>query len=125
MKTHTFDKLVIVWAKNCPVLFIKELLMNYQKLDATLATALNDVQNVEEPSLAVFIHTEPILSPAATAVLESLGVNGVSSGKDIFTATLSPNAISQLSEQTWVKYLKRSQQLHLVNRRITTGKLGV
>lgn len=99
--------------------------MNYQKLDAALATALNDVKNVEEPSLAVFIHTEPILSPAATAILGSLGVNGVSSGKDIFTATLSPNAISQLSEQTWVKYLKRSQQLGLVNRRITTGKLGI
>lgn len=99
--------------------------MNYQKLDAALATALNDVQNPEEPSLAVFIHTEPSLGSAATAVLDSLGVSGVSSGKDIFTATLSPNAISQLSEQPWVKYLKRSQQLGLVNRRINTPKLSV
>ncbi|MBN3924581.1 hypothetical protein [Nostoc sp. NMS4] len=99
--------------------------MNYQKLDAALATALNGVQNVEEPSLAVFIHTEPILTSAATAVLESLGVSGVSSGKDIFTATLSANAISQLSEQPWVMSLKRSQQLRLVNKRIGTGKLGV
>lgn len=106
-------------------LFTKELLMNYQKLDASLATALNDIQDSEETSLAVFIHTEPILNSAATAVLESFGVSGVSSGKDIFTATLSPNAISQLSEQPWVKYLKRSQQLGLVNRRINTGKLGV
>ncbi|MEA5627070.1 hypothetical protein [Nostoc sp. UHCC 0251] len=99
--------------------------MNYQKLDAALATALNDVQNPEEPSLAVFIYTEPILGSAATAVLESLGVSGVSSGKDIFTATFSPNAISQLSEQPWVKYLKRSQQLGLVNRKINTPKLSV
>ncbi|MEH1945990.1 MAG: hypothetical protein V7K77_03210 [Nostoc sp.] len=99
--------------------------MNYQKLDAALATALNDVPNLEEPSLAVFIHTEPILDSAATAVLESFGVSGVSSGKDIFTATLSPNAISQLSEEPWVKYLKRSQQLRLVNKRINIGKLGV
>ncbi|MEH2024772.1 hypothetical protein [Nostoc sp.] len=99
--------------------------MNYQKLDAALATALNDLQDLEESSLAVFIHTEPILDSAATAVLESLGVSGVSSGKDIFTATLSANAISQLSEQSWVKYLKRSQQLGLVNRRINTGKLGI
>ena len=99
--------------------------MNYQKLDAALATAVNDVQNLEKPSLTVFIHTEPILNSAATTVLESLGVSGVSNGKDIFTATLSANAISQLSEQPWVKYLKRSQQLGLVNRRITTGKLGV
>ncbi|MGV0108127.1 DUF5615 domain-containing protein [Nostoc sp. DSM 114160] len=99
--------------------------MNYQKLDAALATALNDTQNLEQPSLVVFIHTEPILDSAAIAILESLGVSGVSSGKDIFTATLSPNAISQLSEQPWVMSLKRSQQLSLVNRRINIGKLGV
>ena len=98
--------------------------MNYQKLDAALATALNEVQS-EEQSLGIFIHTEPLLDSAAIAVLKSLGVSGVTSGKDIFTATLSPNAISQLSEQSWVKYLKRSQQLHLVNRRINTPKLGV
>jgi len=99
--------------------------MNYQKLDAALATALNDVQDSEKPSLGVFIHTEPILDSNATAVLKSLGVNDVTSDKDIFTATLSPNAISQLSEQPWVKYLKRSQQLSLVNRRMNTAKLGV
>ncbi|MEJ6484181.1 hypothetical protein N0Y54_23180 [Nostoc punctiforme UO1] len=99
--------------------------MDFQKLDAALATALNDVQNPEEPSLEVFIHTEPILDSAATAVLENLGISGVTSGRDIFTATLSLNAISQLSEEPWVKYLKRSQQLRLVNRRINTGKLGV
>ncbi|MFS0517121.1 hypothetical protein ACEYW6_20725 [Nostoc sp. UIC 10607] len=99
--------------------------MNYQKLDAALATALNDIQDSKETSLEVFIHTEPILDSAATAVLKSLGVNDVNSGKDIFTATLSPNAISQLSEQPWVKYLKRSQQLRLVNKRIGMGILGV
>jgi hypothetical protein len=90
--------------------------MNYQKLDAALATALNDVQDSQETSLAVFIHTEPILDSAAIAILESLGVSRVTSGKDIFTATLSPNAILQLSEQPWVKYLKRSQLLRLVKR---------
>jgi hypothetical protein len=99
--------------------------MNFQKLDAALATALNDVQNPEEANLDVFIHTEPILDSAATAVLENLGIINVTSGKDIFTAALSLNAISHLSEEPWVKYLKRSQQLHLVNRRINTGKLGV
>ncbi|MBD0389652.1 MAG: hypothetical protein ICV54_24910 [Nostoc sp. C3-bin3] len=99
--------------------------MNYQKLDAALATALNDVQNLENSNLGVFIHTEPILDSAATAVLERLGVSGVTSGQDIFTATLSPNAISQLSEQPWVKYLKRSQQLGLVNKRVGTRRLGV
>ncbi|MEH2198396.1 hypothetical protein [Nostoc sp.] len=99
--------------------------MNYQKLDAALATALSDVQNSEESSLGVFIHTEPILNSAAIAVLESLGVSGVTSGKDIFTATLSLNAISQLSEQPWVKYLKRSQQLGLLNQRKSLGSFSV
>ncbi|MHC5859463.1 hypothetical protein [Nostoc sp.] len=99
--------------------------MNYQKLDAALATALNDVQDLEETNLAVFIHTEPVLDSVATALLESLGVNDVSSGKDIFTATLSANAISQLSEEPWVKFLKRSHQLRLVNKKINIGKLGI
>ncbi|MDZ8185076.1 MAG: hypothetical protein RMX96_09510 [Nostoc sp. ChiSLP02] len=99
--------------------------MNYQKLDAALATALNDVQNPQQASLTVFIHTEPTLDSAAIAILESLGVSGVTSGQDIFTATLSPNAISQLSEQSWVKHLKRSQQLHLVNARRTLGSFRV
>lgn len=99
--------------------------MNYHKLDGALATALNDVQDSEEPSLGVFIHTEPILDSAATAVLESLGVSGVTSGKDIFTATLSANAISQLSEESWVKHLKRSQQLRLVNQRKSLGSFSV
>ncbi|MBD2411979.1 hypothetical protein FACHB389_33300 [Nostoc calcicola FACHB-389] len=99
--------------------------MNYQKLDAALATALNDVKNPQQPSLTVFIHTEPILDSAAIAVLESLGVNGITSGQDIFTATLSPNAISQLSEQSWVKSLKQSQQLRLVNQKRTLGGLRV
>ncbi|AFY33391.1 hypothetical protein [Calothrix sp. PCC 7507] len=99
--------------------------MNYQKLDAALAIALNDVPNPEESSLDVFIHTEPVLDADAAAVLENLGVSTATTGKDIFTAALSPNAISQLSEQPWVQYLKLSQQLSLVNRRLNPGKLGI
>lgn len=99
--------------------------MNYQKLDAALATALNEVQNPETPSLTVFIHTEPVLDSTATAVLENLGVSGVTTGQDVFTATLSVNAIAQLSEQSWVQYLKLSQKLHLVNTRLNFRKLSV
>lgn len=88
--------------------------MNYQKLGAALATALNDVQDPATPSLTVFIHTESI-SDAAIAVLQSFGVNDVTKDKDTFTATLSANAISQLSEQPWVKSLQLSQQLRLLN----------
>jgi hypothetical protein len=99
--------------------------MNYQKLDAALATALNDVQDTQEANLGVFIHTQPILDSEAIAILENLGVSDVTSGKDIFTATLSLNAISQLSEESWVKYLKRSQQLRLLNARKSLGSFIV
>jgi hypothetical protein len=98
--------------------------MNYQKLDAALAMALNDVQNPQEPSLIVFIHTKSVLDSAATAVLESFGISGITSNKDIFTATLSPNAISQLSEQTWVKYIQLSQKLNLVNKTKTISSFS-
>lgn len=92
--------------------------MNYQKLDTALAVALNDVDNAQEPSLNVFIHTKPDAhSTDAPAMLENLGVPDVTPGKDIFTATLSPNAISQLSEQPWVQYIKLSQKMRLLNRR--------
>ncbi|MDZ8051244.1 MAG: hypothetical protein RMX68_018370 [Aulosira sp. ZfuVER01] len=99
--------------------------MNYQKLDAALATALNEVQDPETPSLTVFIHTEPVIDSTATAVLENLGISGIAEGKDVFTANLSANAIAQLSEQPWVQYLKLSQKLHLVNTRLNFRKLSV
>lgn len=99
--------------------------MNYQKLDAALAIALNDVQNPDAPELQVFIHTESVLDPTATAILESFGISNVNTGKDVFTAILSLNAISELSDRSWVKYLKLSQKLHLINARPSIKKLGM
>lgn len=96
--------------------------MNYQKLDAPLSLALNDAQNSQEQSLEVFIHTEPVTDCSKLEVLENLGVTSVTSGQDVFTATLSPNAISQLSEQPWVKSLRLSQKLNLANQRPTMGR---
>ena len=96
--------------------------MNYQKLDSALAVALNDVNNSQEPGLKVFIHTKNDATyTETTTVLENLGVADVTPEKDVFTATLSPNAISQLSEQPWVQYIKLSQNLHLVNQKIKGG----
>jgi hypothetical protein len=91
--------------------------MNYQKLDTALAIALNEVKENEralsqERCLTVFIHIiADIDTTTVTAFLESLGISGVKGGKAILTATLSPNAISELSEQPWVQYLKLSQKL--------------
>jgi len=91
--------------------------MNYQKLDAALAMALNEVQDPEERNLTVFIHTKLDADTAAvTAFLENLGIIGVTGGKNIYTATLSQNAISLLSEQSWVHHLKLSQKFRLLNK---------
>jgi len=84
--------------------------MNYQKLDTALAMALSEVQNPEERSFVVFIHTEPVPDASAAAFLERLGVS-VTSGRDVFTATLSANAVSELSEKPWVQYIRLSQKL--------------
>jgi hypothetical protein len=90
--------------------------MNYRKLDTALAMALNEIQNQNEISLVVFVHTENLLDSNAIAMLENLGICGVGEGKQIHTASLSINAVSQLSEQNWVKYLKLSQKLGFVNQ---------
>lgn len=90
--------------------------MNYQKLDASLAMALNDVLEPETPNLVIFIHTQTPLDPDAIAMLENAGISNITTKKDVFTATLSSHTISQLSEQSWVKYLKLSHKLRLTNR---------
>ncbi len=89
--------------------------MNYQKLDAALAMAVNDVKNSQEPSLVVFVRTNQPLDDSALTFLHNLGVKGVTQAKEIFTANVSTNAISQLSQQPWVQYLQLSQKLRLVN----------
>ncbi|BCL38930.1 hypothetical protein [Nostoc sp. MS1] len=88
--------------------------MNYQKLDSALTMALNQQP---EGSLEVFISTDTDLDAKATAVLENLGVSGVKSGQEIFTANLTPQQIVELSVQPWVRFLKRSQKLRLLNNR--------
>ncbi len=89
--------------------------MNYQKLDAALAMAVNDVKNSQEPSLVVFVRTNQPLDDSALTFLQNLGVKGVTQAKEIFTANVSTSAISQLSQQPWVQYLQLSQKLRLVN----------
>ncbi|MGF1672602.1 MAG: hypothetical protein ACFCUV_02825 [Rivularia sp. (in: cyanobacteria)] len=89
--------------------------MNFTKLDTALILALKKIKDPSELCLVVFIHTQAVLDSRATAVLESFGINGIESGKDVYTATLSLNAVSELSKQPWVQYLRLSQQLHLVS----------
>ncbi|KYC41403.1 hypothetical protein WA1_22165 [Scytonema hofmannii PCC 7110] len=96
--------------------------MDYQKLDTALTMRLNEVEDPQKQSLNVFIHTNAAADAAdASDMLKNLGVPDAASGKDVFTANLSPNAISQLSEQPWVQYIKLSQNLNLLNQKTPGG----
>ena len=88
--------------------------MDYRKIDAALAAALDETQDPEERSLAVFIHTTHAPRHGEAALLEELGVSGVGGRRQIFTATLSPRAIGELSEQPWLRHLRLSQRLRFL-----------
>jgi hypothetical protein len=89
--------------------------MNYQKLDAALATALEDVQDSEARIFSVFIRTEHVPTGAEVTLLERLGIKVSTEGQQVFTAALSAQAIRELSDQSWVQYLKLSRRLRLLN----------
>lgn len=90
--------------------------MNYQKVDAALATALAEVEDREARVLGVFIHTESDLSESAIAFLESLGISHPTQNQTVYTVTLSANAVAQLTDQPWVRYLRLSQRLKLAGQ---------
>ncbi|MEM7555628.1 MAG: hypothetical protein AAF378_16310 [Cyanobacteria bacterium P01_A01_bin.84] len=87
--------------------------MNYQKFDTALSMALNHVDNPNENCLVVFIHTQATIDSGAKQFLKSLGISNITEDKQVYTATVSLNIISELSEKLWVDYLKLSQRLHL------------
>lgn len=89
--------------------------MNFSKLDIALILALKKIQDQSRPCLVVFIHTELPIDSEAIALLKDFGVSDITAERNVFTATISSDAVSQLSEQPWVKSLKLSQQLRLVS----------
>jgi len=91
--------------------------MDYQKIDAALAAALNQVPDPEARVLSVFIHTTHPPGGAEVTFLERLGVRVDPNGRQIFTATLSARAVAELSDQPWVRYLKLSRRLRLLNEK--------
>jgi protein tyrosine phosphatase len=90
--------------------------MNYQKLDAALSMAVNQLENPEEANLVIFIHTQQPLDENASAFLQRLGISNITENTNVFTATVSLDTLSELSQQSWVQYLKLSQKLHLVRK---------
>ncbi len=89
--------------------------MNNRKVDAMLAAALDEIKSAEEPLLAVFIYTAKSRDETATIFLNDIGVRVYSANQQIFTATVSPHTVEELSHQPWVRYVKLSQKLHMLN----------
>jgi hypothetical protein len=89
--------------------------MDYQKIDAALAAALDDVQNPETQVFEVFVHVAQPLTSDDTGYLQELGVRGDTRGRQVFTATLSARAVAELSDQPWVRHLRLSRDLRLLD----------
>jgi hypothetical protein len=86
--------------------------MNYRKLDAQLAAAMDEMENLEEPALAVFIHMVRAPDSSAATFLKEIGVK-FAARQQIVTAKVSPRAVAELSKQPWVRFVKLSQPLHM------------
>jgi len=85
--------------------------MNYQKLDPSLSAIVSELPQSEEPNLHVSVRTLAPPDPEQQRELERLGVYGVSSRGRIFSAQLSLEAVSKLSEKPWVRLLSLAQEM--------------
>jgi hypothetical protein len=87
------------------------MFVDYQKVDAALAAAVEEAPDPNERSLAVFIHADRALGVEERSVMERLGVSGGQAGARVVTATLSARAVEELTEQSWVRYVRLSQRM--------------
>ena len=86
-------------------------MVNYQKVDAGLASALAEVADPEAPDLTVFIHTTGTLTPEQLTLLQQYGINDASTQRQIFTATRSARMVRELTQQPWVHYIRLASPL--------------
>ncbi|MFP5318329.1 MAG: hypothetical protein ACLGI2_08540 [Acidimicrobiia bacterium] len=90
--------------------------MDYRKIDAALAAALDDqgppaARGRPVPRLAVFVHVDPAAATRRRADLARLGLPAGSVLGGIATASLSPDQVRELSEQPWVRQIRLSRPL--------------
>lgn len=90
--------------------------MNYQKLAPQLASALRDVQSGFVDKLAVFVQTIAVPTVEQAETLRSLGVRVPEEDRTIFTADLSTEKISQISDLPWIKLMRASQHLRPISK---------
>ena len=84
--------------------------MNYNKVDAALAAALKS-EETDKNFIPVFVGVNKGLGQNEKEYLQKLGLIFNKNVPEIITATISQQAISELSDQSWVRYLKLSTRL--------------
>jgi len=84
--------------------------MNYNKVDAALAAALKS-EETDKNFIPVFVGVNKGLGQNEKEYLQKLGLIFNKDIPEIITATISQEAISELSDQSWVRYLKLSTRL--------------
>lgn len=87
---------------------------DHAKLDAALASALEDLPGPEARVLPVFVEVTGDLPEAGRSMLNELGM-GEPTG-NLATGTLSARQVGELSDQPWVRYLRLSGRLRLLGQ---------
>jgi hypothetical protein len=85
--------------------------MDYQKLDAGLAGALEEVTEAINDELPVSVRTKRPLSSTEQAELRHLGGQGVDSGLGIYSATVNRASLAELSKKPWVRLVSLARPL--------------
>lgn len=84
--------------------------MNYRKLDAALAIAMESAGDPEE-KLTVFVHTTEPTGPVPPELLDVLRTGNVAAG--IYTTSLTRQEVARLSDEPWVRSMRLSASRHL------------
>lgn len=90
--------------------------MNYGKVDAALAGALGEIADLERPELTVFVHTTGAPTPDQADFLRQCGVPDAAMDRDVFTATVSAQAVRALTDAPWVRFVRLSRRLRTVDQ---------
>lgn len=85
--------------------------MNYNKLDAFLSQALSEEPLSGDTRFTVSVRTVQPPTIEQQEEMKRLGIQGVSSKGQIFSAQLSPQAVALLSERPWIRLLSIAQPL--------------
>jgi hypothetical protein len=85
--------------------------MDYSKIDAPLAAQLKSKDPDE--LFPVFISVSKDIGEQEQSFLKRIGIMSSVANMRIFSATIPSQAIDELSEQPWIRYIKLSTALQL------------